>query len=67
MNDWLSQAANGLYMLCVDFMIHSANALGWTYVDTNTVLLLVVFPLTPAVLLAVGLWQRRRLRRCRRK
>ena len=56
---------NSLYYFCTDFMIHSANLLGWTYVDTNSVLLLIVFPLTPCLLGATALWQRRMLRRLR--
>ena len=56
---------NSLYYFCTDFMIHSANLLGWTYVDTNSVLLLIVFPLTSCLLGATALWQRRVLRRLR--
>ena len=57
-----SQAADSAYFFCTDFMINSANLLGWTYVDTNSVLLLIVFPLTPIFLAGVAIWQGRRLR-----
>jgi len=63
MTAFLTTVGNAIYFFCTDFMIGSANLLGWTYVDTNSILLLVVFPLTPPVLAIVALWQWRALRR----
>ena len=62
MTHLLGQAANSIYFFCTDFMISSANLLGWTYVDTNSLLLLIIFPLAPVCLGAMAIWQGRLLR-----
>lgn len=61
----MTTLGNAVYYFCTDFMIHSANLLGWSYVDINSVLLLLVFPATPCLLGLVALWQQRQLRRLR--
>ncbi|WP_426491244.1 hypothetical protein [Hymenobacter sp. 102] len=50
------------YWYCVDFMVNLAGLTGTSYPEANTWILLLLIPGLLTFLLAVRLWQRRRLR-----
>jgi hypothetical protein len=55
------------YCACVDFMLHAARLLGFTYRDANALLFFVVWPAVTIALVAVVIWQRATVKKLERR
>jgi len=53
----LNNLINIVYWFCVDFVVNLGNLLGISYVETNGLLFLILFPLCTLVLLMIVIFQ----------
>lgn len=57
----LTTSVTSVYVYCTDFIIHSANLLGWSYYEVNFLLFCVLYPVLVIGLIVIFIVQQLRL------
>ena len=63
----MESLANEMYVYCTDFIINLANILNLSYYEINTIIFCFLYPLLIVGLIAIYLFQKRRLNKLKPK
>jgi len=66
MFELINTLINAIYWFCVDFIINIGNLLGLSYIEINTILFLILFPMYTLILLVMIINQHLHINRLRK-